>query len=65
MRYNKLTDEQKLTLIERKLTDIYILIRVITDALEFRVLEESENHYDCISFLRRAQTEIRCLKKLF
>lgn len=65
MNYYKLSDEQKLRIIERKVSDVQIIIKIITDALEFRVYDEPENHNDCIGLLRKSLMDLRCIKKLF
>ncbi len=66
MNYQKLSDYDKLRIIERKVYEAYSTIKIIADALQFRVLEEDfDNHSDCIKFLRKAQSNLHQLRNFF
>ena len=66
MNYQKLSDFDKLRIIERKVYDDYSTVKIIADALQFRtVYDDYDNHSDCIKFLRKAQSNLHQLRNLF
>ena len=65
MKYSKLTDKQKLEIIDRKIQRIYDIICVVNDAIEFRLGELNPHISDCCEFLKKVQFEAKAITDLF
>lgn len=65
MQYSKLTDKQKLDIIDRKIQKIYDIISVVNDALEYRISEDKTVFSDCFEFLKNLELEVKYMAKLF
>ena len=66
MSNEEFSNEQKLEIINDKIVEISMIIKIVTDALSFRLdNDNSENFYDCVIFLRRVKDEIEQIKNLY
>lgn len=66
MNYQKLPDKDKLKIIEHKVYGAYTIIKIVTDALEFRTYDEiNDNHSDCTELLRKAQSNLHQIRHMF
>lgn len=66
MNYSKLSDGDKLKIIQEETFAAYNIINIVADVLMYRYEnDEKDNYYDCISLLHDAKKHLKQITGLY
>lgn len=66
MNYSKLSDGDKLKIIQEETFAAYNIINIVADVLMYRYEnDEKDNYYDCISLLQEAKKHLKQITGLY